>query len=84
MTANSWLLQFLADITGARICKPVITETTALGASYLAGLQLGLFESTDEIARTWNQEDSFDPDMDRETRAGYIREWDKAIERCLV
>ena len=84
MTANNWLLQFLANITGARICKPVITETTALGASYLAGLQLGIFESTEEIARTWNQEDSFDPNMDSESRAGYLREWHKAVERCLV
>jgi glycerol kinase len=84
MTANNWLLQFLADITGARICKPVITETTALGASYLAGLQLGIFESTEEIASTWNQEISFDPDMDSKSRAEFLHEWDKAIERCLV
>lgn len=84
MTANSWLLQFLSDITQARICKPVITETTALGASYLAGLRLGLFESLADVAKKWQQERHFEHSMDGKIREQCLDGWRKAVQRCLL
>ena len=84
MTANNWLLQFLSDITQTRICKPTITETTALGASYLAGLQIGLFESIEDIAKKWQPEQSFEHSMDTKTREQCLDGWRKAVQRCLL
>lgn len=84
MVVNHWLLQFLADITKSKILKPQVTETTALGAAYLAGLQLGYFNSLEDIASKWQQQISFNPNMDDKVRDEAIRGWKKAVERCLV
>ncbi len=84
MTVNNWLLQFLSDITQARICKPTITETTALGVSYLAGLQIGLFESIEDLAKKWQQEQVFEHSMDTKTREQCLDGWRKAVQRCLL
>ncbi len=84
MAANDWLLQFLSDITQSRIRKPTITETTALGAAYLAGLQIGLFESIDDLAKKWRQEKSFEHEMDAKTRQRCLDGWRKAVQRCLL
>ncbi len=76
MVANDWLLQRLADLTGLRVERPKVTETTALGAAYLAGLGSGLYQSTDDIAHHWALDASFEPQMsddDRERRyAGWL------------
>ncbi len=84
MTANKVLLQFLSDMTQSRICKPTIMETTALGAAYLAGLQMGLFESLEAIAEKWQQQASFEPSMDAKTRQQCLAGWHKAVQRCLL
>ena len=77
MVVNNWLMQRLADTLACHCQRPEVTETTALGAAYLAGLQLGLYRSLEEIASLWQQEHSFAPtmsEMDRETRYhGWLR-----------
>ncbi|WP_206885644.1 glycerol kinase GlpK [Alicyclobacillus mali (ex Roth et al. 2021)] len=80
--ANNLLMQFQADILGVPVERPQITESTALGAAYLAGLAVG-FWSKDEIARSGDIERRFDPQMDAETRARLYRGWQRAVERTM-
>lgn len=81
MAVNDWVMQFLADILSVRVDRPRVTETTALGAAYLAGLQLGIYESTDEIAELWARERAFSPDMAPALRESLYAGWLDAIER---
>ncbi|MEX0732233.1 MAG: glycerol kinase GlpK [Aquisalimonadaceae bacterium] len=81
MVANNWLLQCLADIVDVPVERPAVTETTAQGAAFLAGLQLGLFESLDDIARHWRREQRLEPAMDPEKRRHIIAGWDHAMRR---
>ncbi|MDR1398361.1 MAG: glycerol kinase GlpK [Treponema sp.] len=75
------LLQFQADISGARIHRPVVRETTALGAAYLAGLATGFWQSLDELRATWRYDKTFTPAIDEKQRAELIGGWHKAVER---
>jgi glycerol kinase len=75
------LLQFQADITGARIHRPVVRETTALGAAYLAGLATGFWQSLDELRAAWQCDRTFTPAMDEKQRAERLVGWHKAVER---
>ncbi|MFO1352575.1 MAG: glycerol kinase GlpK [Gammaproteobacteria bacterium] len=81
MAANGWLLQNLADITGIPVERPRIIETTALGAAYLAGLQIGVFDSFDSIARHWQCAERRTPRLAATERAHLIRGWARAV-RC--
>jgi len=81
MVANDWLCQFLADLLDVPVERPQVTETTALGAAYLAGLQFGLFRSIDEITERWQCEQRFEPRMDESTRSGLIEGWSAAVRR---
>ncbi len=83
MTVNNGLLQFLSDITEVHICKPTITETSALGVAYLAGLQMGVFESLEDIADKWQQQAVFTPNMTAQTRQQCLGGWHQAVQRCL-
>lgn len=80
-TANNFLMQFQSDILGADVQRPVVTETTALGAAYLAGLAVGFWESKEEIAKNWAIGRTFTPDMKTEKRAALTKDWLKAVER---
>jgi glycerol kinase len=82
MVANNWVCQFLADITGVRVKRPHIIETTALGAGYLAGLGVGLFDSIDDITNAWSEEARFEPKMDEEYRQNLYQGWKTAFQRC--
>ena len=82
MVANNWVCQFLADITGVRVKRPHIIETTALGAGYLAGLGVGLFDSIDDITNAWSEEARFEPKMDEEYRQNLYQGWKTALQRC--
>ncbi|MDR2419643.1 MAG: glycerol kinase GlpK [Treponema sp.] len=75
------LLQFQADITGARIHRPVVRETTALGAAYLAGLATGFWQSLDELRAAWQCDKTFTPEMDEKQRRELLAGWHKAVER---
>ncbi|MGP4843592.1 glycerol kinase GlpK [Marinobacter sp. 1Y8] len=81
MAVNDWVMQFLADILSVRVDRPRVTETTALGAAYLAGLQLGIYESTSEIAELWARERAFSPEMAPSLRESLYAGWLDAIER---
>ena len=84
MVANDWLVQFLADVTNIEVERPVVMETTALGAAYLAGLQAGLYGSLEEIAKMWRREGHFRPRMDETARASMLADWDRAVQSALA
>jgi glycerol kinase len=81
MVANDWIMQFLADIVDLRVDRPVVTETTALGAAYLAGVQVGVFDSLDDVTANWQKERSFTPSMDAGERERLVAGWSKAVSR---
>ncbi|SMO99710.1 glycerol kinase GlpK [Paracoccus laeviglucosivorans] len=83
MAASDWSMQFLADILGAPVDRPEVTETTALGAAYLAGLRAGLYPQPQEFARSWALERRFDPQMDDKTRATKYARWQKAVKATI-
>ena len=83
MVPNNLLMQFQADILGVPVTRPVITETTALGAAYAAGLTVRFWESTDEIRAMWQEDRTFTPDLDHGTREKLFANWQKAVERTL-
>ncbi len=80
---NDLLMQFQADILGVPVLRPVVTETTALGAAYLAGLAVGFWQDQQEIARNWAVDRVFEPDMSAERREELYAGWEKAVERTL-
>jgi len=79
MVQNNWLCQFLGDLLDIVVERPVQTETTALGAAYLAGLQVGIFGSLQDIAARWQAEREFDPAMDNKTRMLLLADWHEAV-----
>ena len=81
MVQNDWLCRFLADILDLTVERPVETETTALGAAYLAGLHIGLFSSTADIARKWKSEFEFNPNMPKAERDQLLAGWHSAITK---
>ncbi|MDL2236526.1 glycerol kinase GlpK [Christensenellaceae bacterium OttesenSCG-928-K19] len=80
-SANDFLMQFQADITGTPVMRPRVRETTALGAAYLAGLATGIWKDTKEIAGQWTLDKRFEPAMPEEKRSKLIKNWEKAIGR---
>lgn len=80
-TANSFLMQFQADILGIPIQVAQIAETTALGAAYLSGLAVGLWKNTDEITRLWRSSKTYEPDMSTDQRESLYADWKRAVER---
>lgn len=81
MVINNWVVQELANILGVTVDRPQVTETTALGAAYLAGLQLGIFKNLDDIASHWACERTFTPVMAEEQRRALYEGWLDAIRR---
>ena len=81
--ANNFLMQFQADILGVPVDRPVVTETTALGAAYLAGLAVGYWADKEEIAKKWNVDKTFKPDMEEDSRSKKYAGWKKAVGRAL-
>ncbi|WP_119460962.1 glycerol kinase GlpK [Rhodospirillaceae bacterium SYSU D60014] len=81
MVANDWVMQFLADILDLPVERPVVTETTALGAAYLAGLKAGMFQSTDDIAQRWQIDRVFQPRMSADQRESLYAGWKEAVAR---
>jgi len=78
-TGNNLLMQFQADILQAKVVRPGITETTALGAAYLAGLATGYWQNLEEIASQWKMEKSFSPKLEQEQRQQWINGWNRAV-----
>ena len=80
--ANNLLCQLQADILGAPVQRPMVTETTALGAAYLAGLATGVWGSQEEIAAQWREDRTFSPRMSAEERDRLYAGWQKAVRRA--
>jgi glycerol kinase len=84
MVASDWAMQFLADILGAPVDRPVVTETTALGAAYLAGLQSGICPEPARFAETWVLERRFAPAMSADLAATKYARWGRAVTATLM
>jgi glycerol kinase len=84
MTASDWAMQFLSDILGAPVDRPVVTETTALGAAYLAGLQAGIYPQPEEFQKSWALERRFTPAMDAATRDAKYARWGRAVAATMA
>ncbi|MFL6120274.1 glycerol kinase GlpK, partial [Actinophytocola sp.] len=83
MVANELLMQFQADILGVPVIRPVVAETTALGAAYAAGLAVGFWAGEDDIRNNWAQDKQWDPAMDEEAREATFKEWKKAVTKTF-
>ncbi len=79
MVQNNWLCQFLADILNIPVERPVQTETTALGAAYLAGLHSGVYKNPDDLKANWQIDREFTPSMNSEDRDRLLRSWQTAV-----
>ena len=80
---DSFLMQFQSDISDCTIRRPVIRETTALGACYLAGLATGVWHSREELKQLWRCDTLYAPSMDENKRRKLLSGWDKAVRRSL-
>jgi glycerol kinase len=83
VTANDLCMQLQADIIGVPVSRPVVAETTALGAGYAAGLATGFWANTDELRANWNESKRWTPEWDDEHRADGYAGWKKAVQRTL-
>ncbi|HEY8365037.1 MAG TPA: glycerol kinase GlpK [Haloplasmataceae bacterium] len=81
---NNFLMQFQADILGTSVYRPQITETTALGAAYMAGLAVGFWKDKQEISMIWKQDKVFDPKIDNSTRERLLTGWKKAVLATMM
>jgi glycerol kinase len=78
---NGLLMQMQADVLGAKVVRPVVNETTALGAAYAAGLATGFWSSTDDVKNNWAKDHAFDAELPAEEREAAYKGWMKAIEK---
>ena len=81
MVVNETLMQFQSDILGVPVIRPVVNETTALGAAYAAGLAIGYWADTEDIRNNWAVGQTWEPAMDESERSRLYTEWNKAVER---
>ena len=84
MTASDWTMQRLADLINAEVDRPVITETTAVGAAYLAGYKVSLYPEPIDFMKSWRLEKRFSPQLDQSIRAKQIAGWRNAVKRTLT
>jgi len=83
MVANNWFMQNLTDIIGRPVERPEVTETTALGAAYLAGMQVGFYRDMEDVARHWRRERGFEPEMAESERAERYGRWQGYVKRVI-
>ena len=83
VTANELCMQIQADVLGVPVSRPVVAETTALGAAYAAGLAVGFWKNTDELRENWNEDQRWEPNWDEDKREEGYAQWKKAVERTL-
>ncbi len=82
-SANGFLMQFQADVLGIPVVRPAVTETTAMGAAYLAGLAVGVWESREQVAALWRIDRIFQPQWSEDQRAERLRQWHRAVLRAM-
>jgi glycerol kinase len=78
---NDFLMQFQADLLGVPVVRPRVTETTSLGAAYLAGLGVGFWASHEELAAQWRVDRVFEPALGRDEARARMQEWSRAVQR---
>ena len=83
VTANSLCMQIQADVLGVPVSRPAVTETTALGAAYAAGLAAGVWSSTDELIGNWREDRRWEPQWSADRRESEYEAWKRAVERSL-
>ncbi|MBH0129825.1 glycerol kinase GlpK [Salinibacterium sp. NK8237] len=83
MIANNLLMQFQADILGVPVVRPVVAETTALGAAYAAGLAVGFWDGLDDLRKNWQEDSRWEPTMEEEERERLLRTWKKAVTKTF-
>ena len=83
MVANELLVQFQADVLGVPVIRPEVTETTALGAAYAAGLAVGFWSDQDELRERWSEDKRWEPNMEDDDRDEQYAKWKKAVERSF-
>ncbi|MCR3745130.1 FGGY family of carbohydrate kinases, C-terminal domain, partial [Actinomadura glauciflava] len=83
VTANELCMQLQADILGVPVSRPVVAETTALGAAYAAGLAVGFWNNTDELRQNWNEDKRWHPTWNDDQRQQGYAGWKKAVDRTL-
>jgi glycerol kinase len=83
VTANELCMQIQADVLGVPVSRPVVAETTALGAAYAAGLAVGFWSNTDEMRSNWNEDRRWDPQWSEDQRDAAYAQWKKAVQRTL-
>jgi glycerol kinase len=83
MVGNALLMQFQSDILNLPVVRPVMKETTALGAAYAAGLAVGYYKDTNDLRANWAVDRTWSPKMDEKTREGFFRNWKKAVTRSF-
>ncbi|MEO9014467.1 MAG: glycerol kinase GlpK [Terrimesophilobacter sp.] len=83
MIANNLLMQFQADILGVPVVRPVVAETTALGAAYAAGLAVGFWENLDDLRANWQEDSRWEPKMESGERDRLLRNWKKAVTKTF-
>ena len=83
MVANELLMQFQSDILNVPVIRPKVSETTALGAAYAAGLAVEFWQGLDELRRNWEEDKTWQPTVESEVRETYYREWKKAVDRTF-
>lgn len=81
MSNSDVLMQFQSDILNVPVIRPRVTETTALGAAYAAGISQGVWDSHDDLSQYWKEDKRWSPDMSRKTRDDHMKQWSKAVDR---
>ena len=84
MVMNNWFSQFLSNVVNVGVLRPKVQETTALGAAFMAGLQIGVYKSLKDISKNWSLDRKFSPKMKSKNRSNLIIGWSKAIKRTLI
>ena len=83
MVKNNWFSQFLSDVLNVKVLRPKVHETTALGAAFMAGLQIGVYKSLKDISKNWKADRIFNPKMKIHQRKNLIKGWKSAIKKTL-
>ena len=84
MVMNNWFSQYLADIVNVKVLRPKVHETTALGAAFMAGLQIGVYKSLKDISKNWSLDKQFNPKMKNKIRRSLVKGWLVTIKRTLI
>ena len=84
MVENNWFAQFLSDILAIKVTRTKIHETTALGAAFIAGYQIGIYNSLNSISKKWKIDKEFLPKINKTSRTNLLKGWEQAIKRVLV